>query len=240
MPRLDARLSSITWSDVVASTRAGTFARRAGITLAAVLAALIAYEAWAVMRARAHTPAALAAVAVREVRLRDLPRDRIDALLKVDDPGFYQHHGLDFSTPGQGMTTLTQSLVKHMYFKHFHPGFAKIEQDLIARFVLDPAMSKADQLEAFINYSYFGHPGGRDVVGFADAARTYYGRDLGALNDRQFLSLVAMLNAPDDLDPRRHAAANAERVDRIQRLLAGACKPRSWADVDYPGCAPAR
>ena len=221
----------------MASTRTRMAARWAGIGLAAALAALIGYEAWAVMRARARTPAALAAVAVREVHLQDLPKDRIDALLKVNDPGFYRHHGLDFSTPGQGMTTLTQSLVKHMYFKRFHPGFAKIDQDLIARFVLDPAMSKSDQLEAFINYSYFGHPGDRDVVGFADAARTYYGKDLTQLNDRQFLSLVAMLNAPDGLDPRRHAAANAERVDRIQRLLAGTCKPRSWADVDYPDCA---
>ena len=215
-----------------------TLARWAGITLAAALAALIAYEAFAVVRAKARTPAALASMAVRQVRLKDLPPARIDALLKVDDPGFYRHHGLDFKTPGQGMTTITQSLVKHLYFKPFHPGFAKLEQDLIARFVLDGAMSKADQLEAYINYSYFGHPYSADVIGLGQAAQTYYGKPAGALNDREFLSLVAMLRAPDALDLRRHAEANAERVARIERLLAGACKPRNFNDTTYPDCVP--
>lgn len=208
----------------------------AGIAVATALVALIGYEVFAVARARAHTAAALAEVAARPVRLKDIDPRRLDMLLKVDDPGFYRHHGVDFSAPGR-MTTITQALVKHMYFKHFHSGFAKIEQDLIARFVLDPAMSKADQLEVFLNYSPLGHVDGREVIGFGDAARAYYGRDLGALTDRQFLSLVAMLKAPDALDPRRHAAANAERVDRIERLLAGACKPRGLFDTDYPDCA---
>ncbi len=218
----------------------GTAARWIGIAVAAALVALVGYEAYAVARARAATPAALAKVAARPVRLKDLPPGRIAALLAVDDPGFWKHHGLDFKTPGQGMTTITQSLVKHMYFKHFRPGFEKIEQDLIARFVLDGAMSKTDQLEVYIDYSRLGHVDGREVIGFKDAARAYYGKDLGALTDREFLSLVAMNMAPDTLDPRAHAAANAERVDRIQRLLAGACRPRSVTDVTYPDCARAR
>ncbi len=207
------------------------------MALAAALLALIAYEAWAVARAKARTPQALAGVAARPVRLKDLPPSRLAALLKVEDPGFYRHHGVDFETPGQGLTTITQSLVKHLYFERFHPGFAKIEQSLIARFVLDPAMSKPDQLEAYINYSRLGMADGREIVGFGEAARVYYGKDLGALTDREFLSLVAMNMAPATLDPRRHAAANAERVDRIERLLAGACRPRSLFDVAYPDCA---
>jgi membrane carboxypeptidase/penicillin-binding protein len=202
-----------------------------------VLGALIGYEAFALMRAKLRTPAALAAVAAREVRLKDIPPARIAAFLAVDDPGFWRHHGVDFQTPGQGMTTLTQSLVKRMYFKPFRPGFAKLEQGLIARFVLDPAMGKADQLEVAIDYSYMGHVDGREIIGFPAAARAYYGKELRALTDQEFLGLVALRNAPDALDPRRHPAANAERVARIERLLAGACKPRGLLDVDYPDCA---
>ena len=215
----------------------GAAVRGIGVAVAVALVALVAYEAYAVMRAKANTPGAIAKVAGREVRLGDLSRWRLHALLKVEDPGFYRHHGLDFVTPGQGMTTITQSLVKHMYFKHFHQGFGKIDQDLIARFVLDPAMTKTDQLEVFLNYTYLGHVDGRDVIGFPEAARVYYGKDLATISDRQYLSRVAMDIAPDQLDPKGHAAANAERVDRIQRLLAGQCKPRSFADMDYPDCA---
>ena len=207
------------------------------VAVVAVLVALFGYDAWAVARAKARTPQALASMAARPVRLKDLPPSRVTALLRVEDPGFYRHHGVDFETPGQGLTTITQSLVKHLYFDRFHPGFAKIEQSLIARFVLDPAMSKADQLEAYINYSRLGSADGREIVGFGEAARVYYGKPLGRLTDREFLSLVAMNMAPATLDPRRHAAANAERVDRIQRLLAGACRPQSPFDVTYPDCA---
>jgi hypothetical protein len=45
-----------------------------------------------------------------------------------------------------------------------------------------------------------------------------------------------MLMAPRELDPVRHKAANAERVGRIKRLLAGRCRPSGVFDVTYPAC----
>jgi len=214
--------------------------RGARIALLAVivpLAMLTAYEGYAVYRAKQRTPAVLAAAAQGELSYRDLPERRREMLLRIEDPGFLQHRGVDFSSPGQGTTTITQSLVKRFYFEDFQPGFAKLEQSLIARFVLDPAMPKAAQLTAFLNHTPFGGVRGRRVKGFADAARTFYGRELAALSDREFLSLVAMLMAPARLDPLRHAAANAERVRRIERLLAGQCAPQGLRDVEYEGCA---
>ena len=98
-------------------------------------------------------------------------------------------------------------------------------------------MSKRAQLEAYINHSHFGWRGGRPVAGLAAAARTYYQREPVALDDRQFLSLVAMLRAPRDLDPSRKPAANAERVRRIEAMLAGRCAPQSVSDDGYRACA---
>jgi membrane carboxypeptidase/penicillin-binding protein len=214
--------------------------RNARIALAALavpLAALILYEGYALVRAKRHTQAVLAAAAQGELRYADLPARRREMLLRVEDPGFFRHRGIDFSTPGAGMTTITQSLVKHFYFDDFQPGFAKLEQSLIARFVLDPAMPKEAQLAAFLNSTPFGSVRGRRVTGFAAAARAFYGRELAALGDREFLSLVAMVKAPARLDPLRNAAANAERVRRIERLLAGQCAPQGLRDTDYEGCA---
>jgi membrane peptidoglycan carboxypeptidase len=217
--------------------RLAAAARWMGAGLVALIVAVAAFEAYALVRAKAHTPAALASVAARPVRTSELPPRWIHALLAVEDPGFYRHHGVDFATPGQGMTTITQSLVKHLYFRHFRPGFEKIEQDLIAWLVLDKAMSKADQLEAYINYTPYGHVGGRQVIGLQDAAISYYDRPATALSERQFLSILAMGPAPEALDPLRHAAANAERVARIERLLKGECRPRGLTDIYYPDCA---
>jgi len=207
-----------------------------GITLAILIGALIAYETYAVVRAKSRTPAVLAEAAKGELKLSDLPPRRIAMIVQVEDPGFYRHHGFDYSTPGASMTSITQSLVKHFYFAHFHKGFPKIEQTLIAWLVLDPTMSKADQLKAYLNFTYFGSIRGRPVIGYADAARTYYGRELGQLSDHEFVSLLAMTMAPNALDPLRHRTENAERVRRIEALLAGKCQPTGVRDVAYEAC----
>ena len=214
------------------------WAKRGGMAIAAIILLLLAWEAFVVARAKWRTPAILAATAHPVTTVDQIGARRVAMLLKVEDPGFFRHHGVDFSTPGQGVTTLTQGLVKRLYFPGgFHPGFAKIEQSLIARFVLDPATTKRQQLDMALSLANFGSQQGRQVTGFADAARTFYGKPLAALDDRQFLSLVAMLIAPNALDPVRHGPENAERVQRIVALLAGRCRPRGVTDVRYPDCA---
>ncbi|HEY8592313.1 MAG TPA: biosynthetic peptidoglycan transglycosylase [Sphingomicrobium sp.] len=206
--------------------------------LCALVLAFVLWEAFALVRAHERTPAALATARSGELQPSDLPPQRKAMLLKVEDPGFYEHRGVDFSTPGQGATTITQALVKRLYFdRGFKPGFAKIEQSLIARFVFDPALSKDEQLRAYLNHAYFGRAGGRQLTGYAAAARTYHGREFRQLSDEQFLSLVAMTIAPNELSPLRHAEANRERVRRIQKMLTGKCAPTAVRDVRYASCA---
>jgi membrane carboxypeptidase/penicillin-binding protein len=216
----------------------GLWMKRGAAVVAATLLLFIGFESFAVLRARARTPAILAAHAHPVTTLEQLGRRRLAILLRVEDPGFFRHRGVDYSTPGQGATTLTQALVKRLYFDGgFRPGFAKIEQGLIARFVFDPATSKRRQLELFLDLASFGTQHGRPVIGFAEAARTFYGRRVAALDERQFISLVAMLIAPNALDPVRHKAENDARVARIEALVAGRCRPRGVMDVRYPDCA---
>lgn len=198
---------------------------------------MIVYEALALFRARARTPLVIEQSRNRPLALDTIPPRRLAMLLRVEDPGFFEHRGVDFSSPGQGMTTITQALVKRFYFDRFRPGFAKIEQSLIARFVLDPAMSKRDQLEVFVNHASFGDFPEGPIIGLEAAARHFYRRPFAELGDREFLSLVATLMAPNALDPRRHPTANAERVRRIEALLAGRCAPRGLRDVTYEDCA---
>ena len=208
------------------------------LAVATLVAALVLFEGYAVWRASARTPAIIAANRNRPIKLAQVGPRRLKMLLQVEDPGFYSHHGVDFSTPGQGKTTMTQALVKRLYFDNgFKPGFAKIEQSLIARFVFGPAVSKHDQLEIALNVASFGSIKGQPVIGFERAARTFFSTSLASLSDHQFLMLVAMLKGPNALDPIRHPAENADRVARIEALLAGRCKPRDIDDVDYTACA---
>jgi hypothetical protein len=209
-----------------------------GPALLVCLGALIlAYEVFAIARAQARTSVVLqqAWAQAGPPLSRELPVSWIEALLRVEDPGFRRHHGVDFQTPGQGMTTITQALVKRLYFERFVPGFSKIEQSLIARFVFNEAVTKDEQLDLFMSLAYFGTVDGRDIIGFRSAAATYYGRALSELDSREFLALVAMLPAPNQLKPG--TPENAERVDRIERLLAGDCAPAGWGDVWFEACA---
>ncbi len=162
---------------------------------------------------------------------------RTRQLLRVEDPTFLTNRGIDFSTPGAGMTTLSQSLGKRLFFERFAPGFAKGELIALTRFALYPKVDKQRTLKAFLATAYFGRHNGRAVVGIGNAARAYYARPLADLDDRQYLSLLAMGPAPSTLNPIRHAAANAERVGRIERLLANRCRPTGLRDVLLNGCA---
>ncbi len=131
------------------------------------------------------------------------------------------------------MTTITQSLVKIYYFKHFKPGLAKIQQTLIARFALDPLTSKDDQLTLFINNLFFGNVAGKPVIGFEAAARIYYQKPLNQLNEEEYLSIVAMIIAPVNFNILNRPAANAERTRRIKKVVSGEYKPKQLMDIYY-------
>jgi membrane carboxypeptidase/penicillin-binding protein len=101
-----------------------------------------------------------------KVTTKDLSQRQLDILLKVEDPDFYNHHGVDFKTPGAGWTTITQGLAKQFYFKNFKQGIMKIKQTLCARFALDPLVSKKNRIDLYLNIMYYGN----GVYGLKDAA----------------------------------------------------------------------
>lgn len=163
------------------------------------------------------------------LHISSLTKRQLDTLLKVQDPGFYDHDGVDFSSPGAGITTVTQSLVKHIYFEKFKAGIDKIKQTLIARFVLDPLMTKEMQLTRFINRVHLG-PG---AEGFAQASQHYFQKDFQELTEEQYLSLVAMMIAPDTFSIEKYPERNKERVERIKKVISGEYRLKGLFDLYY-------
>jgi membrane peptidoglycan carboxypeptidase len=168
--------------------------------------------------------------------MRELPAERERELLAVEDPQFFAHLGVDLRTPGAGWTTITQALVKVLYFESFRPGpLAKLEQTLLA-VGFDASVGKREQLDLFFNLAYLGRNGAEDVAGFPRASVVYFGRDVTELDRSQYLALVAMLIAPNRYSLARHPAENGERRARIERLLEGNCRATSWRDVELTAC----
>ena len=166
----------------------------------------------------------------------NLPNERVDQLLKVEDPTFWTNKGIDLSTPGASMTTLSQGLGKHIFFERFRPGWNKPELIVLTRFTLYPKVDKRRTLQAIVANAYFGTRRGQAVIGFSDAASTWFGKRLYELPEDEYLQLVAMLVAPDRLKPGRDDAGRLERVGRIKRLLADQCQPAGLRDTMLEGC----
>ena len=168
-----------------------------------------------------------------KIKLENIPHKWIDMLIKIEDPAFYEHKGIDISSPGAGITTITQAMTKYMYFDNFKPGFAKLEQSLIAHFVVDRSFSKNEQLEIFYNSAYLGHYEGNEIRGFSNAAMVYYSKNLQSLSDDEYLSLVALLVAPNTFSLIKHPEKNTERVDRLKRVISGSYQPSGVTDIMY-------
>lgn len=194
---------------------------------------LMAYEGWRVLRAQALTPDYFAEYqddSYAGLRWSDLSARQQAILIAVEDPAFFTHRGFDLSTPGAGKTTITQALVKRLYFDPFRPGFAKLEQSLIARFAVEAQVPKEAILTAFLDQSWFGE----GQTGFAAAAEAQFGKPVNQLTETEFIALVARLVGPAHYTPGSDALA--ERSARIARLLAGDCAAQSNGDVYYENC----
>lgn len=167
------------------------------------------------------------------LRTEDLSQDQLNWLLKIQDPEFYKHNGIDLSTPGAGLTTISQSIVKKLYFKEFKPGYRKLKQSLIARFVVNEKLDKNQQLEIFINSVYMGNLKGEKLYGLSQSSQAYYGKEVYHLSDDEYLSLVAMLIGPDQFNILRNAEMNKKRTSRIKEVISGKYQPKALTDVYY-------
>ena len=218
----------------------------AGIYLLIIISGIFAYYIYSINEARKYTRKIISMDIAKaqwrqpngrikrfEIFGHDMSKRQTEILIKVQDPGFYDHNGIDLSTPGGGLTTITQAIVKKLYFDDFKPGIAKIKQSLIARFVVNEMIPKDDQLNLFINTMYFGDVDGKPIVGLQSAAYAYYQQPVNNLTEDQYISLIAMLVMPKTFHIIMHPEWNRDRTNRIKALIAGEYKPNGLMDQFY-------
>jgi membrane peptidoglycan carboxypeptidase len=92
---------------------------------------------------------------------------------------------------------------------------------------------KETQLLIFVNTVYLGHYNGEVVRGFSQAAEIYFDKPFSDLTEEEYLSLVAMIIAPNSFNVKKQPQANAVRVQRIKRLLCGEYTPKGLMDLYY-------
>lgn len=166
----------------------------------------------------------------------DLGPERLEQLLRIEDPAFRKHIGVDFSTAGAGATTISQSVSKRLAFKQFRPGIGKIRQTGYA-LGLEQNLTKDQILGLWLDTLEMGRGPDGWMTGFFATSETIYGHPPAGVTETEFLTLVAVLIAPGSFDLWGHDPDLAVRVGRIRRLLADECAPRDHGDIWLEGCA---
>jgi penicillin-binding protein 1B len=150
------------------------------------------------------------------VRLDDLPKHVLDAVISIEDRRFYKHSGVDLASvaravvtnlfgegPMQGGSTITQQLVKNLYLSPEKTLRRKISEATMA-ILMEAKYSKNDILENYLNEVYLGQRGPVSIKGIGEAAQLYFKKDARLLTVPEAATIAGLIQAPSRYDPYRH------------------------------------
>jgi len=163
------------------------------------------------------------------VELEDVSQALIDAVIAVEDEGFYEHTGIDAKAIArafirnvnaggieEGGSTITQQLIKNAVVGNDQDVDRKIAEAALAR-RLERQLTKDEILKTYLNTVYFG--GG--AYGITAAAEIYFGTTPAELDYAQSALLAGLISNPSRYDPTLNPIAARERRDiALRRLVA--------------------
>lgn len=150
------------------------------------------------------------------VKLDDVPKYLISALLATEDREFYSHFGVNpkailramlvnlrAGSVVQGGSTLTQQLVKNFFLTKKKTLVRKLNEAVMS-ILLELHYDKKEILQAYLNEIYLGQDKKRAIHGFGLASRFYFDKPIYNLNMSEIATLVAMVKGPSYYHPWKH------------------------------------
>jgi penicillin-binding protein 1B len=166
------------------------------------------------------------------LQLDQVPVTLTDALIAIEDRGFYRHHGVaplailralwvNIRAGGvvQGGSTLTQQLVKNFFLTGERSLVRKINEAIMA-VLLELHYSKDEILEAYLNEVYLAQDGNRSINGFGLASYFYFDRPLAELSVDQYALLVGLVKGPSYYNPWKHPERARARRNLVLDVMA--------------------
>jgi penicillin-binding protein 1B len=157
------------------------------------------------------------------VRLSQVPKVVVDAILTTEDRDFFSHaglapkrlvgavlQGLVRGRSVRGTSTLTQQLVKNLFLTPERTLRRKAVEALLA-VILDAKYGKEEILEAYLNEIYLGQRGSVSVTGVEEAARFYFGKPVSQLDLSEAAMLAGLISSPGRFSPFRNPERAAAR-----------------------------
>jgi membrane peptidoglycan carboxypeptidase len=149
----------------------------------------------------------------------------VDATIAVEDKSYYKNSGIDLGAIGraaiddlvhlrfvEGGSTITQQLVKQLYFGPNAPDNLqrKLREAALA-IALTRQYSKAQILEMYLNTIYFGG----QAYGAESAAQTYFHVSTSKLTLSQAAMLAGIPRSPTAFNPVQHPQAARTRQAQV-------------------------
>ena len=157
----------------------------------------------------------------------EIPQMYVNALIATEDRRFYEHRGIDFIGIGraiftdiknksfsEGGSTITQQLVKNIYFTQERTSRRKIAEIFMAS-KFEKNCSKEQIIELYANTSYFGH----GYYSIKDASIGYFDKGLDEVTDYECAMLAGIPNAPSKYDPIKNLELAKQRTQQVLRKM---------------------
>lgn len=159
------------------------------------------------------------------VPLARIAPDLQHAVISAEDGRFFQHHGIDWKEVrkvvdqdmedgrlGRGGSTITQQLVKNLFFTTSRSVVRKAVEFTLAP-LAEWILTKNRILELYLNVIEWG-PG---VYGAEAAARLWYGLPAAKVNREQAARLAAVIPSPLRRKPARMNGYSDEILRRMEQ-----------------------
>ncbi len=162
------------------------------------------------------------------VALQDLPERLVQLTVESEDSGFYTHGAFCWEgirdaaninrKKGKiavGGSTITQQLVKNLYFSFDH-SYLRKATELVIALEAERRLGKDKVLELYLNVIYYGN----GVYGVGDAARFYFNREPKDLTANQMFMLAILPVVPTRGNPIQYPEVFERfRNKRIVRFM---------------------
>lgn len=161
------------------------------------------------------------------VKLEQVPKLLIDAVLATEDARFYEHPGVDLiglvraakvvilsGRRSQGASTITMQVARNFFLSSQKTYSRKINEMLLA-LKIDRELSKDKILELYLNKIYFGNR----AYGVAAAADVYYGKTLDQLTLAEIAMIAGLPQAPSRNNPIENPDGSIQRRDHVLKRM---------------------
>jgi penicillin-binding protein 1B len=179
----------------------------------------------------------------RAVALAVIPKRIVEAVLSIEDRRYYYHPGVDpIRTTGaildsvfgssrrvSATSTITQQLVRNVILPQFEGWTLEaarertLKRKVLEQFlavVLETRASKDEILEMYLNDMPLGQRGSFSIVGFPEAARLFFGKDVSNVTLAEAATMAGVLQAPAALSPFTNPNRCRERRNVVLQAMA--------------------